>query len=281
MADDFVPILDLDQGQALAPVRLSLPSAGVVTYPPRSTFGPRAQPDYQLVLVHTGSARVAVDGVARDIPPGHVGLLLPGATEFFTWAHDRETHHGWIALPPTSLDHATREALAAAPRCLPLSRSLTSCVEIGDATAAVDGPGRPVLEAIGRAAFALYLAESAHADLASSPEHPAVGRARVIARQRACEGLGVGDLAREVGVSAEHLVRLFRRDLGITPGAYLRRERLARAVHLLTHTGLSVAEVAHRAGFATPHHLAASLRAATGQTPTELRRRSWTARSSQ
>jgi len=50
---------------------------------------------------------------------------------------------------------------------------------------------------------------------------------------------------------------------------------------LLTHTGLSVAEVAPRAGFATPPHLAASLRAATGQTPTELRRRSWAARSGQ
>ncbi len=264
---------------ALAPVRLPLANAGVVTYPPRSTFGPRAQPNYQLLLILTGSARAAVDGAARDIPSGHVGLLLPGTTESFAWAHDRETCHSWIALPPASLDDATREALTVAPRCLPLSRSLTACVEVGYTTTVVDGAGRPVLEAIGRAAFALYLAEAAHADLASSIEHSAVTRARVIARQRACEGLGVGDLAREVGISAEHLVRLFRRDLGITPGAYLRRERLAQAVHLLTHTGLSVAEVAHRAGFATPHHLAASLRAATGQTPTELRRRSWAARS--
>jgi len=30
----------------------------VVTYPPRATLGPRLQPAYQLVLVHTGSARV-------------------------------------------------------------------------------------------------------------------------------------------------------------------------------------------------------------------------------
>ncbi len=281
MADDFVPVFDPVGVRTLAAARLPLANAGMVTYPPRSTFGPRAQPDYQLLLILTGSARVAVDGAARDIPSGHVGLLLPGTIESFAWAHDRETRHSWIALSPASLDDATREALAAAPRCLPLSRSLASCVEVGYTTAAVDGPGRPVLEAIGRAAFTLYLAEAAHTDLASLPEHPAVTRARVIARQRACEGLSVGDLAREVGVSAEHLVRLFRRDLGVTPGAYLRRERLAQAAHLLTHTGLSVAEVAHRAGFATPHHLAASLRAATGQTPTDLRRRSWAARNSQ
>lgn len=103
-------------------------------------------------------------------------------------------------------------------------------------------------------------------------------KARALARQRACEGLGAAELAREVGVSPEHLVRLFARELGTTPGAYLRAERVAHAMQLLAHTGLSVAEIAHQSGFATPQHLAHCLRAATGQTPTGLRACSWEAR---
>jgi len=47
------------------------------------------------------------------------------------------------------------------------------------------------------------------------------------------------------------------------------------------HVEHDVAEVVHRAGFATPHHLAASLRAAAGQPSTELRWRNWAARSCQ
>src|SRR5919201_669205 len=114
--------------------------------------------------------------------------------------------------------------------------------------------------------------------IAGSPqraEHPAVTRARELARRRAAEGISVSDLACEVGLSLEHLVRLFRRQTGLTPGAVLREERLSHGMHLLQHTGLTVAEVARRSGFVSPHHFARSVRAATGMSPSELRAGSW------
>lgn len=258
-----------------------LPNGGAVIYPPRSTFGPRVQGDYQLVLVHTGSAQVTVDGVARAIPPGHVGLLRPGGVETFAFARERDTYHSWIALPPSYLDEGERAALDAAPRLLPLSAVMESCVALGQESAAVDDAARrPVLAAVAHAALALYVAEAEHAGggTATRPLHPAVARARAIARERACDGLSVAELAHEVHLSAEHLVRLFHRDLGVTPGAFMRAERLAHGMHLLTHTGLTVAEVAHQSGFASPHHFAHALRAAVGVSPTDLRVRSWSAR---
>jgi AraC-like DNA-binding protein len=277
MVDRPVPISDRDPDAAPPP--RALPNTGFVVYPPRATFGPRLQRDYQLVLVHAGAARVTVDGAGRDIPSGHVGLLRPGHKEVYAFGCDGETRHSWIAVPPRALDDAARAALDAAPDLLPLSTALEAYVEVGRGTVAVDEPERrPVLTAVGRAALALYVAEGAHAPLAQTRVHPAVARARLLARARAHEGIGVDELARDVGVSPEHLVRLFRRDLATTPGAILRAERLAHATRLLAQTGLSVAEVAHRSGFASPHHLAHCLRAATGRTPTELRARSWAAR---
>src|ERR687887_338603 len=41
---------------------IDLVSAGEVVYPPGGRLGPRWQRDVQLVLVHEGSARVAIDG---------------------------------------------------------------------------------------------------------------------------------------------------------------------------------------------------------------------------
>jgi AraC family transcriptional regulator of arabinose operon len=206
-----------------------------------------------------------------------VGLLLPGKTESFTFARDRPTRHSWIALAPQMIDGATRQALDSALCCLPLSAELTTCVDLAYQVDVVDTPSeRPVLTALAGAALALYLAQAQHQHRAHVSKHAAVvGHAREIARRRATQGIGVDDLAREVGVSPEHLVRLFRRHAGVTPGALLREERLAHALHLLTHTGLTVADVARQSGFASPHHFARVVRAATGMTATQLRARSW------
>lgn len=270
-----VDVRILDRGDVPTP----LPNGGTIVYPARAVFGPRVQQDYQLVLVHTGSVHVSVDGVVREIPPGHVGLLRPGGRESFVFARDRETHHGWIALPPHNLDEKARAALDAAPWCLPISEAMQACMDLACSTMSIDDPdGRPVLTAIARAALALYAAEATHVPGATPTEHPAVTHARALARKSACEGLNVQDLARSAHISPEHLVRLFRRDLGTTPGALLRAERRAHGMHLLTHTGLSVAEIAHQSGFASPHHFAQALRAAIGMSPTELRAHGWAAR---
>ena len=254
------------------------PNAGVVSYAPGAVLGPRLQRQYQLVLVHAGTVSVLVDGRERTMSPGHVGLLLPDHTELFAFDCARPTRHSWIAVSAAQLTGEERAALAQAAPCLPLTQAMDECAALARSVSLADEPERrPVLTAVARAALSLYCAEASHA-ATRPPGHPAVRQARAIARQRACEGLGAAELAREVGVSPEHLVRLFSRELGTTPGAYLRAERVAHAVQLLAHTGLSVAEIAHQSGFATPQHLAHCLRAATGLTPTSLRTSSWEAR---
>ena len=86
--------------------------------------------------------------------------------------------------------------------------------------------------------------------------------------------IGLEYLAAAAHVSAEHLVRLFRRDLGLTPSRYLWQLRLRAGIHLLGHSTLPVAEIAHRSGFQTPSHFSRAIREATRLRPGELRRRS-------
>ncbi|MDB5076997.1 MAG: transcriptional regulator, AraC family, partial [Chloroflexi bacterium] len=132
------------------------------------------------------------------------------------------------------------------------------------------------LAAVARAALLLYIRESRYSsEPAGKRDHIVVAMAQAIIRRRATERFTVKELAVEVGVSPEHLVRLFREHQGTTPGAVLRKERLARALQLLTRTGLSITEVAHVTGYASSQHFARSLRQATGRSATELRRGSW------
>src|SRR5919201_3227679 len=96
MATMCALLSEIDPGNQLRPVRISV---GEVTYPPGGRLGPRWQHDIELVLVHSGSARIVVD----DDPPAvlrpeTVGLLVPGHRESFDFdAHD-ETHHSWVQL---------------------------------------------------------------------------------------------------------------------------------------------------------------------------------------
>jgi len=83
-----------EPGLRLSPVRVS---AGEVVYPPGGRLGPRRQHDVELVLVHSGSARIAVDGVERPLlNAGWVGLLVPGHRESFAFADGEPTHHSWV-----------------------------------------------------------------------------------------------------------------------------------------------------------------------------------------
>jgi AraC-like DNA-binding protein len=254
------------------------PNAGSVTYSPRSRLGPRVQFDYQLVAVHAGWVRVTIDDVDRDIPAGHVGLLLPGAIEHFVFGPaNQTTHHSWIALPKQDVDRDLEVALLQASPILPLSTAMIACIDAGREVARVEGFSHfAIFAAVARAALLLYIRESQYSsEPAGKRDHIVVAMAQAIIRRRATERFTVKELAVEVGVSPEHLVRLFRVHQGTTPGAVLRKERLARALQLLTRTGLSVTEVAHVAGYASSQHFARSLRQATGRSATELRRGSW------
>jgi transcriptional regulator GlxA family with amidase domain len=60
--------------------------------------------------------------------------------------------------------------------------------------------------------------------------------------------LEVPALARAVGVSHNHLTRLFRLETGLTVVAYIRSRRMARARHLLVSSTLSIPAVAATVG---------------------------------
>ncbi len=228
-------------------------SVGEVVYPPGGRLGPRRQRDTQLVLVHSGSARVWVDDEPPLVlPAGRVGLLRPGHWERFEFAEREPTRHAWVQLPLTLPDGLPREMAA--------SRALTELV-----AAAVSAEGE-LAAALSAAALWRYAAD------ASRPEGVVERAQAFIAGNLADPELDLARLAGAVHVTPAHLVRRFRAQTGVTPMAHVWERRVAWGIDLLTDTGLPVGTIAARTGFKSVQHFSRRVRAAAGKPPAELRR---------
>lgn len=106
-----------------------------------------------------------------------------------------------------------------------------------------------------------------------------VARAIAFFRKNFADDIGVADAARHLGVSREHLTRIFSHYASLPPAAWLRHLRLQNAERLLRHSDpetkpTSMAEVARRCGFATTSHFTQAFRAHSGSTPAAFRLRS-------
>jgi LacI family transcriptional regulator len=91
-------------------------------------------------------------------------------------------------------------------------------------------------------------------------------------RERACEGLNVGELLRSVPLSRSVLERRFSQLLGKTPKEEILRVRLERVCRLLAESDLPLAEVAQKAGFEHPEYMSRLFRKKIGITPGEFRK---------
>lgn len=97
-----------------------------------------------------------------------------------------------------------------------------------------------------------------------------VHRARAIIADRFADSLDLDELAHECGCSACHLIRLFRRETGMTPHAYLMETRLLQAKELLAGKR-PVTDVALDTGFTDQSHLNRRFKARYGLTPGQYR----------
>jgi len=84
----------------------------------------------------------------------------------------------------------------------------------------------------------------------------------------------VDEIARTVGVSKDHLIRVFREAFGLTAGGYHIRLRIAIACRLLKDTDQKMNDVAHPVGYSGAANLSRAFKEVMGIRPGEFRRSS-------
>ncbi len=100
-----------------------------------------------------------------------------------------------------------------------------------------------------------------------------IGQALDWARGRLHMPLSISALAQRAAMSPRTFLRRFEDALGMSPIAWLQRERMARARELLEGTRLSLADVAEQCGYASPETFRAAFRRIVGVAPGAYRHR--------
>lgn len=252
---------------------------GRVDYPPGGQLGPRTQGDLQIVMIDRGTLALTVDGSERvDVGPGEMVIQWPGMCEMFRFDRKRWTTHRWIALSYEDQPAAQRwlhEAQRRSPRIVVETDAMRRLFETGFAI------GGEVMCHVAEAYLACVLG-GVDAEGGAATFHPgrkshlpALDQALTYIDQNLHEPVQLADLAEAASVTAPHLVRLFRRELGVTPIALLWQWRVERARGLLSDTGLSVSEIGYAVGFTSSHHFSRKFRDIVGVSPKAFREQAW------
>ena len=102
--------------------------------------------------------------------------------------------------------------------------------------------------------------------VARPAERAKVAQARAYVDERFAEPVSLSDLAAHVGLSPYHLLRSFRDQVGITPGAYQIQLRVLEARRRL-RDGAAIADTATDLGFADQSHLTRHFQRIMGTSP--------------
>lgn len=247
---------------------------GSVRYPRGGTFQRDRQGWLQWVGLHKGSLVVRQGDHTFSLGPGRHFFMMPGHGYHLSFSSTEVSWHTWFDLGP-EIPGALR-FLHRRPESRPLGLHLERAMGLFQGFSGIDFKDpSPIFLDFSRAFLQEVLRQFATPDPAEDPRPRPREVQQVLdwIRQHHGEPVDLADMADEIGVSREHLIRLFHKVLGRTPMECLWSIRIDRARDLLSATGASVASIAEQTGFATQAHFARRFQKATGLSPSAWRAR--------
>ncbi|WP_090596362.1 AraC family transcriptional regulator [Auraticoccus monumenti] len=219
-------------------------------------------PELWQLHLYDYAATLLLDGVEHAVAPGTVSLTPPGTTSEMRYRGRSEHLYAHFRAP--SADRPCGIGLVSSSGTdLPVLRTLM-------VSAVQHARTRPERSRADLWMVLLRLSERAGpAGAVPGPDH--VSAAMSWIETRLAEPITVPRVAAAVGVSHNHLTRLFRQRTGGSVVGYVRRRRVEVAQHLLGSSTLSVASVAATVGFSDLQSLNKACRAELGLSPRQLR----------
>jgi len=98
-----------------------------------------------------------------------------------------------------------------------------------------------------------------------------ISKAIIFLKDNIDQKISLSDIAVASGASQYHFIRIFSAYTGETPFSFIRREKISRALKLLSETQLAVIDIAHDSGFESSSAFNKAFKKVTNINPTEFR----------
>lgn len=234
------------------------------------SYGERSFPlhiheHYVVGVMTAGAERLSIRGAEHLASPGDLILIEPGEAHSNVTAGEAGLGYRVFYIPPPLMEQAAGGPVRFLRPVAPGGEIARQLVEV-----------HRMLQRVGDRLEQESAFFGAIGDLvereggAAPPGRPAEQRQVALAREyldRAfAESVSLKQLAQLAGLSPFHLLRSFRDQVGLTPGAYQIQLRVREARRLLRN-GLPIAETAAALGFADQSHLTRHFQRIVGTSP--------------
>lgn len=226
------------------------------------------------VVQRTRSGRgfIEVDGCVQDVPAGHAMLFAHGDDSSYGYPPDGDAPYelDFVALTGEGLRPLFRSLQRELGAVIPMPENREASRRLDDL---VSRFYRQVPENRFNESARVYHFLMACAVLSSDENRFAdpVRRAREYALSHYTQAFSQEDLAREVGLSREHLARRFKAAYGQSPGRFCAELRLNRAKDLLQASHAGIEQIALQCGYLDANTFSRAFKAKFGNSPTHFR----------
>jgi len=237
------------------------------------SLAPHVHDSYVFWFNGLGGDRVTVGGVSDILQPDSFGIVAPGEVHANHAVTDRRTLHSMYVDAAIVDDVARQRGERVAEFRSRLYRdpeARRKLVQLHALLMHVDDPFA-VREAFIESIGLLLERHGEYGGFVAVCRDPVkVRQVKTIMSERFGEPLDLDGVAAEAGCSVCHLIRLFRRETGMTPHAYLMECRLNHARSRLSGKN-AITDIALESGFTDQSHLTRRFHARFGLTPGRYR----------
>lgn len=227
---------------------------------------------FYLLYTVSGEGLVELEGSSFPLPPGHAVLLCCQPPHRYAALPGGWDNH-WVHLDGAGIGpYFERAADTPVPLRDPAAFEELFGLLPGLA-AREDIPGLArISHTLSGLLTALLLSRMEVGQEQFSSHRRDIRRAVDYIREHYRQPISVDDITAALNISKFHFVRLFQRQMGVTPYRYLIQHRINQAKLLLATGDLPVAQVAAAVGYASESNFIRQFRELSGMTPLQYRR---------
>ena len=234
------------------------------------SFAPHTHDELMIGVIHAGVKAFRLGGTTQFATPGSLSVVNPGEMHTGEREHGHELVYGALYLPSSAVAAMSLDPL---PSNSAIRQPVIDDLEVWQNLALAhqlimkggdDGASEEALTWAIALLFQRYGSNELPQSETGCPR--TVKSAVQFMHSRAGEPISLAEVAKSAGVGLFHLIRLFRKHLGMTPHAYLTQIRITKSQQLLRH-GMPISQIALDVGFADQAHFTKRFKQLTGTSP--------------